>query len=210
MIITTDNAIRRATLDDIPYIEHLTNRFSRELGFIPRVAIENRIAGVRGGYVGLATENDDPAGFLHTGSLARLECRIFQAAIQYDAQRRHLGQALVSNFLAEARASGVKLVTLRCLSDLDANAFWESMGFRRVCTEPVSGNKNRGLRLNVWALRTHTSADLLTPGFIPPPIRTRLQACRDCGRATTFTRGPRGELWKLCTACTRKRVKPDC
>lgn len=202
-----DCAIRRATLDDIPYIVHLNNRFSRELGFIPKIALENRINQTRAGYVGLALENNDPAGFLHTGSLAKPEARIFQAAIQYDAQRCHIGKALVSDFLNEARTSGVKLVTLRCLSDLDANHFWKSMGFRHVLTERVSGQKNRGAMLRVWALRLHTIEDLLTPGFIPPAIPLRTHRCKSCGRSCTYTRGPSGELWKLCAACVRKRMK---
>lgn len=205
--LATDGVVRPATLDDIPYIEHLNNRFSRELGFIPRVALENRINGTRGGYVGLATENDEPAGFLHTGSMIRPECRIFQAAIQYDAQRRHLGQELVADFITTARARGVKLVTLRCLSDLDANTFWRSMGFRRAGYERVSGEKNRGARLIVWARRLHTMNDLLTPGFIPPAIPLRTHRCNGCNRSCTYTRGPKGELWKLCATCTRDRVR---
>lgn len=209
-LVKEDLVIRRATLEDLRFIEHLSTRFSREVGFIPRIALENRITGARGGYVGLATENDDPAGFLHTGSMRRPECRIFQAAICYDAQRRHLGQALVGDFLQTAQGNGVKLVTLRCLSDLDANSFWQSMGFRRAGYEPVSGTKNRGSTLIVWAKRLHTFADLMTPGFIPPQIPMRLNRCKQCGLACTYTRGPKGELWKLCATCVRKRATVAC
>ena len=202
MTLATSTTVRRATLADLPYVDALCGRFSREVGFIPRIAIENRISGNRGGYVGVAIENDDPAGFLHTGSLARPECRIFQAAIQYDAQRQRHGRLLVNDFIDVARAAGVKLVTLRCLSDLDANAFWRAAGFRRVGIEPVSGRKNRGALLNVWARRLHTIDELLAPGFRLPAIPMRRLTCRGCGRpCSTFARGPQGQLFKQCPRC---------
>lgn len=200
-MITADTTIRPARLRDLKYIDALCARFSREVGFIPRIALENRINGSRNGYVGLALENGDPAGFLHTGSLLKPEARIFQAAIQYDAQRCHHGKALVNDFIDKATRSGVKLVTLRCLSDLDANAFWKAMGFVHVGTEAVSGSKNAGKSLFIWARRLHTLDDLMEPGFVPPRLPMRTHSCQSCGRKCTYSRGPNGELWKLCGRC---------
>ena len=200
-VILHPTTVRPARLVDLPYIEHLRLRFTRELGFIPKIALENRIAGRRGGIVSLAMENGDPCGFLHTGSLRREECRIFQAAIQYDAQRRHHGEALVGAFVRTARVAGVKLVTLRCLSDLESNDFWQSMGFVEAGRERVGGQKNRGAQLIVWARRLMTPTDLLDPHFRPPLIPERTRRCRGCGRLCTYSRGPKGELSTLCNRC---------
>src|SRR5947209_1089728 len=97
--------VTAAALSDLPYVVHLQKRHSTAVGFLPRAALEEKI---RLGRIWLATENDEPAGFLHHGSLARPEVRIFQAAVQYDAQRRHHGMALVNDLLSRASASGAQ------------------------------------------------------------------------------------------------------
>lgn len=123
----------RANAAHLAYVVALQKRNHEALGFIPRAALSEKI---ELGRIWLATENGDPAGFLHHGSLAAPEVRIFQAAVQYDARRRHLGLALVSDLLARARAAGARGVSLRCLDFLDANDFWTAAGFARLTTEP--------------------------------------------------------------------------
>src|SRR3954464_9281630 len=71
--------VMAAALSDLPYVVHLQKLHSAAVGFLPRAALEEKI---RLGRMWLATENDEPAGFLHHGSLARPEVRIFQAAVQ--------------------------------------------------------------------------------------------------------------------------------
>src|SRR5215218_3775502 len=89
-----------ATPADLAYVVALQKRNGEALGFIPRAALSEKIDL---GRIWLATENGDPAGYLHHGSLAVPEVRIFQAAIQYDARRRHHGLALVANLMSRAR-----------------------------------------------------------------------------------------------------------
>src|SRR5687767_3498212 len=81
-----DGAIVLATPADLAYVVDIQKRNGEALGFIPRVALAEKI---ELGRITLATENGEPAGYLHHGSLAVPEVRIFQAAIQYDARRRH-------------------------------------------------------------------------------------------------------------------------
>jgi N-acetylglutamate synthase-like GNAT family acetyltransferase len=200
----SDGIIRPATLSDWSYIEHLTNHFSYELGFIPRVAFLNRIEGRRGGGVLMNVVNKQEGGFLHFGSMRRDECRIFQAAIDYDLQRQHHGLALVKRFVQIADEAGVRLITCRCLVGLNAQHFWKSAGFEHVGVEQVA----RGL-LWVWAKRLHLIDDLLA-GRQPPLLPMRQSHCRGCGNDCTYTRGPKGQLWKLCAACTRERVRSAC
>jgi GNAT superfamily N-acetyltransferase len=200
MIEQQPTIIKPATPRDLPFIEDLSNRFSYELGFVPRIAMENRIEGRRGGGVLLARVNGQEGGFLHYGSLRREECRLFQAAIDYDLQRQQHGLALVSRFVDLVDAVGVRLITLRCLSSLDANRFWTAAGFRRCGVE-------RGARgpLYVWAKRLHVADDLLT-GRMLPPVPRRARTCRGCGKPCTYTRGPKGQLWRMCGACVERHA----
>ena len=186
--------VLRATPADLAYVVHLQKKHHYALGFIPRVALREKIDL---GRVWLATENGEPAGFLHHGSLAGEEVRIFQAAVQYDARRRHLGLALVRHLLHRAAAAGARGVSLRCLSSLEANDFWRVAGFSLLTTEPGA----RGT-LNVWTRRLWVPP---SPAAAPTSeaftFSTRLHRCPSCGQVTTdtWTRG-----------AVRRRVCPRC
>jgi hypothetical protein len=186
--------IVRATAADLAYVVHLQKRHGDALGFIPRAALEEKIGR---GQIWLATENDEPAGYLHHGSLAVPEVRIFQAAIQYDARRRHLGMALVRDFVGRATTAGAQGVSLRCLSFLDANAFWKELDFDLHATEPGA----RGT-LNVWTKwltgRPRGITDVAGNGLT---FHTRLHRCRACGQLTTDTWTRSAVRHRLCRDC---------
>lgn len=174
-----------ATLGDLAYVVHLQKRHADALGFIPRVALLEKI---ELGRIHLARENGEPAGYLHHGSLARPEVRIFQAAIQYDARRRHMGLALVNDLVDRAADAGAQGVSLRCLSFLEANEFWDAAGFRLLTTEPGA----KGM-LNVWVKRVGRQGDF--------DFSSRIHPCPGCGASTvdTWVRGAR--RLALCPAC---------
>ncbi len=175
-------------MQELSYLVALQKKFHYELGFLPREALASKI---ERGAVWLARENGEPAGYLCHGSFARPEIRIFQAAIQYDARRRHLGLSLVADLVARARQAGAAGISLRCLNDLDANGFWRAAGFRHSATEP--GAK---APLNVWTLR-------LGAGH---RFASRIHPCPGCGRTTTdtWTRGAR--RWSLCPTCVESAI----
>ena len=178
--------VRCATPADLAYVVALQKRNGEALGFIPRAALSEKIDL---GHIWLARENGDPAGFLHHGSLAVPEVRVFQAAVQYDARRRHLGLALVADLVDRARAAGGRAVSLRCLDFLDANDFWTAAGFSLVGREPGA----RGT-LNVWGT-------VLAREGEPFPFHSRVHPCPRCGTPTTgtWTRG-----------AVRRGVCPQC
>lgn len=196
-----------ARSNDLSYVVALQKKHHQALGFLPRVALEQKI---ELGRIWLATENDEPAGFLHHGSLARPEVRIFQAAIQYDAQRRHLGFALVNDLIARARAAGAEAISLRCLSFLEANAFWSAAGFHLLAQEP--GAKGT---LNVWGMKLirEEPGRIIIPGDVEEAgaakasfaFHSRLHPCPRCGVTTmdTWKRGARRH--GLCAACVAVR-----
>jgi ribosomal protein S18 acetylase RimI-like enzyme len=191
LVLPPSSLLRAATPSDLAYVVGLQKRNHEALGFIPRAALAEKI-GL--GRIRLAAENGDPAGYLHHGSLAVPEVRIFQAAVQYDARRRHLGLALVADLVARARSAGAGGVSLRCLDYLDANDFWTAAGFRLLTTEPGA----RGT-LNVWGRVLNEAGGAATEAGVR--FHSRIHACPRCGAPTTgaWTRG-----------AVRRRVCPRC
>ena len=171
---------------DLAYVVHLQKQHADALGFIPRVALGQKIDL---GRIWLARENGEPAGYLHHGSLAIPEVRVFQAAIQYDVRRRHLGLALVDDLVRRATEAGARGVSLRCLSFLEANGFWDAAGFRLLTTEP--GAKGT---LNVWVKPLGGAGE-------PIDFHSRLHPCPGCGAATVDTWVRDARRLTFCPAC---------
>lgn len=136
---------------DLMFVDHLQKKYSHQLGFLPRQALEAKI--VRG-EVSLALENDEPAAYLlgngkylgdpHFGI-------IYQAAVSYDARRRLLGTALVQHFIDHMEPM-VRLIGLWCAQDIEANEFWNSCGFEAIAAR--HGSRRRGRVHIFWVGRT--------------------------------------------------------
>lgn len=159
-------ATRIATLGDQRYIDALAKKFSNEVGFLPRTALEAYIA--MGG-VELALENGEPAGYILSRGYLRWNIAmrpITQAAVQFDAQRRHLGLELVARAEAHAREVGQIAIQACCREGLDANDFWQAAGFRKICRLDPRSQRNR--QIIVWRKSLN---DHIPPWFIlPPPV----------------------------------------
>jgi hypothetical protein len=134
--------IRLAETIDMPFIMALQRKNRESLGGLPTPAIEDRILR-RTLLLGLL--NNEPAGYVmydYRGGILRIP----QACIQYDARRRHYGESLIATMMnSHPEASEIRL---RVASDLDANIFWQSLGF--VCVGTVQGGSRRGRLLNLW------------------------------------------------------------
>lgn len=124
--------IRVATIADLKFVVDLQKKFSNEVGFIPKAGIEFYC---EQGLVRLVCENDEPAGYI----LGREKFRwsssyapITQAAVAMDAQRRHLGIALVNELARSAKQAGQLAIQATCKADLEANAFWFAAGFEEI------------------------------------------------------------------------------
>jgi GNAT superfamily N-acetyltransferase len=188
--------VTRATFRDLPCVVRLLKQNASTLGFIPRAALREKI---ESGRIWLVRDGCVPGaagpivGFLHHGSLARPEVRLFQAAVRPDARRRHVGTALVNDLLRRAADAGAAGVSLRCLSFLDANRFWAAAGFRLLATEP--GGKGP---LNVWVKRLGPPRARRNLDF---DFHSRVHPCPGCGTPTvdTWVRGAR--RLRFCPAC---------
>ena len=117
--------IRRATLADISYIDHLRARNSEAVGFIPRVRYEMEIDGSRHGSVLVCEDNGDLVGFIYATHNNHGVTHIQQIAIQGDARRLERGTALVE----AVKRDTDWLISCRCAEDLEATEFWQSLGF---------------------------------------------------------------------------------
>jgi GNAT superfamily N-acetyltransferase len=138
-----DDELSRA----VGYADDLARKNSEALSFIPRPQIEQY---ARDGQLWIATENDEPCGFLIFGN-GWPQTRIYQACIQYDARRREHGMALVAALADKARSFGCSDIRLWCADDLDSNDFWRAAGFEYCASR--RGGRRRGRVHNLWALR---------------------------------------------------------
>jgi GNAT superfamily N-acetyltransferase len=147
------------TANQLQYIQDLSRKHYEEIGFLPRPRLEQY---VESGQVFMEHENGDPCGFLVWGSGFPV-LRIYQACIQYDAQRRQHGYALVRRLIEKADAGGYECISLWCADDLDANDFWKSCGFQWSGIR--DGGVRRGRKHNRWMF------------WMPEPIQLRIPLC---------------------------------
>jgi N-acetylglutamate synthase-like GNAT family acetyltransferase len=163
----TNNPIRLATPADLLFIEDLQRKFSNEVGFIPREATRNYLE-MR--CVKVIEENGLPAGLVLGREALRWNIAmrpIFQAAVDFTAQRRHLGLELVAAHARAARAAGQVALQACCREGIDANAFWHAAGFEEICRLDPSNARRR--QVIVWRQQ-------LWPDFepawyrMPPPV----------------------------------------
>ena len=121
-----------ATLPDINYIDWLRSKESEAVGFIPKVRYEMEISGERHGDIILIKENNDLVGFSYITYGVPFSAKIQQIAIQEDARRMERATALIEELTKRARLRGCAEIGCRCAEDLDANIFWQTLGFERV------------------------------------------------------------------------------
>jgi hypothetical protein len=123
--------IREGMLDDLKWIDSLQKKQSRELGFLPWKALEGKI---KLGQVLIAMCIGKPAGYLIAADryMKRDELGLIT---QMNVDPLYRGQ-LVAAALLQAQfdrsAYGCKLYSCWCAQDLEANRFWEAMGFTAI------------------------------------------------------------------------------
>ena len=175
----SDFNVRTALLSDLSYVMELQRRNRESVGGLPRPAIQERI---EKGTLALGILNDEPCGYLMFDQGGGV-LRIPQACIQYDARRSAYGHALVGWVLARWQADEVRL---RCAADVEANLFWQDLGF--VCTAIVDGGVRRGRLLNCWTLSF--APRLLELETISPAAQLRVDSMYD--DSGFFTQIPSG------------------
>lgn len=137
----------------VRYCDHLQSMHPDELGFLPRVAIaeysERR-------QIFPATQNGEWCGYIlffdgRNGKRPRLHpytLKMHQICIQYDVRRVLHATRLVDRLVRRAEQSGMNCIEGWVASDLDANVFWDAVGFEKVDTR-LGGRKRKRVH-NLW------------------------------------------------------------
>src|SRR5688500_8140191 len=156
-------ATRMATMADLPFMDSLQKKHGKQLGYFPTKQFE--------GYIGMggvliaeevsgplsvvsgenngqrATDNGraQPLGYCISKDryLKRDELGvIYQLCVAPGFQRGLIGASLVREVFARS-AYGCRLYCCWCAQDLDANYFWESLGFVPIAFRAGSTGKKR-------------------------------------------------------------------
>ena len=143
IIPKVDLSVRPATMEDLPFLDSLQKQHHRELGFFPRAQMEGYI---RNGWVLIAQDaGGKPLGYCASRDryLKRDELGvIYQLCVAPGVQRKLVGASLVKAAF-ERSAYGCRLYCCWCAQDLEANYFWESMGFVPIAFRAGSTGKKR-------------------------------------------------------------------
>ncbi len=159
-------AIRAATMDDLPFLDSLQKKHSKALGYFPTkqfegyiemgavlVAVGARPASRCDGAAVDSTRVDRDAGVAPTKPLGYVISRdrylkrdelgvIYQLCVAPGHQRGLIGASLIKAVF-ERSAYGCRLYCCWCAQDLDANYFWESLGFVPIAFRAGSDRKRR-------------------------------------------------------------------
>ena len=181
----SDFVVVQSHPDLIKFIDGLQKKNSEALSFYPRQVFERES---EKGRLFLGLLNGEPCGYLYVGASGK-DVKCHQVCIQYDARRRLYGAAIVAvmeNYADECKASSI---TLRCGFDLDANSFWQSLGYG--CIAHQVGGVSRMRTINVW--RKQLAAELFETIAIEPSVGVADSSLwrknKATGLVTQFIRG---------------------
>jgi hypothetical protein len=143
----------------ITYIDHLQKQNADDIAFYPISTLEKALADHR---VITCEDNSETAGYIWHGPIrSGYDTVIYQACVDYDSRRRHLGWDMVGDLASMCQAESATGIRLRCASSSESNEFWQLIGF--YCTDVRSGGVKRSRDINHW--RTDIQPTLFT---VPP------------------------------------------
>lgn len=130
----------------LAYIDKLQHANADDLAFYP---LETLRKALDADHIISCEDNGDPAGYLWFGALrSGYDVTIYQACVDYDSRRRHLGFGMVADLTAMAKAAGCNGIRLKCASSAESNEFWLAAGFH--CTAVQRGGIKRSRDLNCY------------------------------------------------------------
>src|SRR5688500_2277670 len=183
-----DVSIRPATLADVPFMDGLQKQHSKQLGYFPTKQFEGYIAQgavliaeegsgvrVRGSGEAQALSSSslnpeprtlNPLGYVISKDryLKRDELGVvYQLCVAPGNQRKQVGAARVKAVF-DRSADGRKLYCCWCAQDIEANRFWESLGFLPIAFRAGSEKKKR---VHIFWQRRINADDVTTPYWYP-------------------------------------------
>ena len=150
-----DDIIRPAELNDLPYILDLSKKESKCIGFIPKMAYESAITGIKKGDRWSDKCNDKMFVIVASGDLVgfclasfgihnstRRTGKIAQICLQTDARLFLRGRILLDAVVNYGASLYVNAWQCGCADDLESNLFWRAMGWSLVAHRQGISHKN--------------------------------------------------------------------
>ena len=156
--------VRPGTLSDVAFMDGLQKLHTRQVGWMPTKQFEGK---VKLGHV-LIAEDDAarPVGYCigNDQYFKRDDVGIiYQMNIAPGSQRGFVGATLLKAMF-ERSAWGCKLFCCWCAQDIEANRFWEAMGFVPLAFR--AGSRKRD-RIHIFWQKRIRSGDVSTPWWFP-------------------------------------------
>jgi hypothetical protein len=159
-----DVLVRPATMGDLPFVDRLQKLHARMVGWMPTKQLEGKIE--HGQVVIAEDQAKQPVGYCigHDQYFKRDDVGIiYQMNVAPAKQRSLIGAALVKAMFDRA-AYGCKLFCCWCAQDIEANYFWESLGFVPLAFRAGS---EKTARVHVFWQRRIRAGDVTTPYWFP-------------------------------------------
>jgi hypothetical protein len=171
--------------DMLMYIDMLQRKNAEALSFYPKQVFERE---QKNGRLFLGLLNGQPCGYLYVGAGGG-DVKCHQVCIQYDARRKLYGAMIATVMEQYAKDAYSNSITLRCGFDLDANKFWQEMGYNVI--RIVDGGIRRMRKINVW--RKYLRPQLFEDVYLEPAVgktsASVWQKHKETGLVTGFNRG---------------------
>jgi GNAT superfamily N-acetyltransferase len=186
----------------IMFIDSLQKKNSEQLSFYPKQVFERE---KENGRLFLGLLNGEPCGYIYVGA-AGGDVKCHQVCIEYDARRKLYGAMLVTALEQYAIDTYSNSITLRCGFDLEANHFWESLGYQ--CIKVVDGGIRRNRKINVW--RKYLKQQLFEQVWVEPVEgKTNSSIWRknkETGLISSFSRGKKLSDYRLIVINKDKKI----
>ena len=161
-------AIRPATADDLPFIDALQKKQSKQVGFMHAATLRGKL---ELGHVLVADVGGRLAGYLIGCDryFKRDDVGVVYQINVVPGLRRSLVAAELLRAQFERSAYGCRLYCCWCAQDIQANRFWEATGFVPLAFR--TGSRTRGAkgtpRVHVFWQKRIRKGDATTPWWFP-------------------------------------------
>ena len=155
MTDTELGVVRMAVLKDLPYVLDLSKKESLSIGFIPKMAYESAVTGIKTGKRWSDVCNDklfviecnaDLVGFCLASfgvkKIVGKMGKIAQICLQVDARLMMRGRLLLDDVVEYGKKVGTFRWACGCADDLPSNLFWQSMGWQKVAERNGISHQN--------------------------------------------------------------------
>src|SRR3954451_14912227 len=152
-------SIRPGTVEDIPFLDSLQKMHTKQVGWMPTAQFEGKI---KLGHVLIAESDGERVGYCigNDQYFKRDDVGIiYQLNVLPGKQRGFIGATLLKAMFDRA-AYGCKLFCCWCAQDIEANRFWESMGFVPLAFRAGSA---KNTRTHIFWQRRIRAGDETTP-----------------------------------------------